>query len=158
MKPRTHFGPSILIGLYSRDGEFTAESRPFKDYEASIREMVLREVSLQETEEPLLLHFRNLDHWLLMTTQSFAWQRGKVRQYPFTELLNAEFVFSRAGKIWHKKDVSLVEVIMKDGEHYDIEVDPGQSCFGWYRILSFVARGWRKTSAPKSCQQSMVES
>jgi hypothetical protein len=131
---------STIFKRKGRDGRFT---RLFENLESVQKDVLLKEVQLNEGELPVIGSAESQEKWLLVTTSRIVWRLGgKAKTLPVEAVRDVVADFQKLVATGRKKDqMKELQILATSGEQYTVEVEERAPLMGvWNALKNLGAR------------------
>jgi len=127
--------------IFQRKGSEGSFTRLFENLDPPQRELLLRYVSLDPSELPVIGSVQGPDNWLILTTQRLEWSADGVRVGSYTDsILGVRMDLEAIRRKFRAKSESRhLEIVLSDGSCYTIELEPGMPLIGVWQVLRNLA-------------------
>ena len=124
-------------------------TKPFTAFSEDIRQQLLHAAEFLPPEQPLVACYFSPDAWTLLTTERLIWRRaGQTMAVSWTRLVDVQASHSTILN-WdanRAKKVSQAAIVTREGHLHTLELEAGQSFFGFWTALKMITRDQRHSS------------
>lgn len=149
----------IVASVFMRNGGEGEKTKLFENLAPSEQRGLTKMADLRLSEEIVITFFDSESDWCLITTQRLIWATAGERQE--MELLDLdnfdddfEEAFQRAlsrpdpDALNPKLDMREIRPVTLDGRRAKIEIEPGQTYWGFYNALRWLCHWFRVRGRP----------
>jgi hypothetical protein len=141
--------PDRLVWRFRKSGRDGARTRPFVEFDETLRREVLSRLGVRADEEPVLAFIAGADHWTVLTTRRLAWIEGGTRRdVPLHGIAGARLDAEALAAAGGKAQLRHLVVVTKSGAQHSVELDPGAPLVGFLNVLLTVARAMSEYESP----------
>jgi hypothetical protein len=127
----------IWTSIFRRSGGNGAYSGLFDDLPVSLRNLLLAEARLRETELPVIGSVADASNWFVLTTERLIWSRAGPRHEiaagAVREVASDLEALRRSGL--GKSNMRSLRVTTVTGEEHEIVLEPGKPLIGAWNVL-----------------------
>jgi hypothetical protein len=143
--------PDRLVWRFRKSGSDGARTRPFVEFDETLRDEVRSRLLVKADEEPVLAFIADADHWTVLTTRRLAWiEGGTLREVPLHDIADATVDAQALAAAGGKAGLRHLVVVTRRGARHSVELDPGAPLVGFWNVLRTVAHAMSRdeSSAP----------
>ncbi len=134
-----------LLRKFYRSGREGTWTRPFDDFPAEVRTSLLDMAAIRGGELPVLSHFRDPEHWVLLTTeQVMTWRPDGILHLPWNEIEDATVDAAHVNETLAsnpngKLALNRLKILLRRGETVELELEAGAAFFGFWNALKLAS-------------------
>ena len=131
-----------LVWRFKKSGGEGVASKSFQQFSEDVQEAVRASAGLHGDETPAVLCYFSEERWTLLTTTRLVWrttQDADITSLDLNRIINVTVEGSALLRAGGKKELSILTVVERGGDKYQIELEPGMPFSGFWNAVKAAA-------------------